>query len=233
MGRNARLKKQRRIQRNQEAWDQFLKPGYLTEIRQMILASGATADSCICATKVLCQIGESLGLRVKPLVVEAYVYNAAFVMHFANYGFDVDEKVMAEIAERGGRYVAVGCRQDPDRVPEEGKWLGHLVAVVFPPRDVQARPHVVDISMDQAHRPEKGLLLQEAITFPIPSKRFLTGNEDAIGLTDVGGVKMCIAYKAYPGVTDYEVSPDWQRDYEAKAHDSVPLDGLPQETPDV
>jgi hypothetical protein len=230
VGRNARLKRERKLKRVREGWDQFLHPSYLAEIRKMILSSGTTPDSCICGTKVLCQIGASLDLRVEPLVVEAYIYNAGFVLHFANNDFNITEADMKKIVEGGGRFVVLGRRIEPQEPPKPGKWAGHLVAVVHPPKGVNEQPRVVDISIDQAHHPENGLLLQEPAIFPVV-KGFLSGANSAIGLTEVGGVQMCMIYKAHPDDTSYEASPDWQRDYEAKAHDGVPIDRLPEKTP--
>jgi len=230
MGHASRFKKERKLKRARESWDQLLHPSYLAEIRQMILSSGATPDSCICCTKVLCQIGASLDLRVEPLTVETYIYNAAFVMHFANNGFDISTSDMVKIAERGGRYIVLGSRAKEDRKAKPGKWPGHLVAVVYPPKDVQEQPRVVDISLDQAHRPKKGIYLQEPVIFPVV-KGFLAGTDEAIGLIEVGGAQMCMIYKGYPEVTDYEASPDWQRNYEARAHDKISLEELKDEEP--
>jgi hypothetical protein len=231
MGRKAQLKKQRKLARLRESWDHFLSIGFLSEVRKLILTSGATPDSCIGSTKVLCQLGESFGLRVEPLVVEAYVYNSAFVMHFANHGFDITPADVERIGGEGGFYIVLGSRREEDKSDDPKEWNGHLVAVVYPPKGLYETPHVIDISLDQAHRPARGLLLQEPVVFPIPSKRFLSGEEDAIGLTEVRGIKMCMAYKSHPDAKDYEISPDWQRDYEARVHDNVDFDELPNVVP--
>jgi len=224
MGRKARLKQERKLQAKQEAWDHFRGPMFLREVRRMILSSGAQADSCICSVKVLCQLGESLGVRVEPLTVEAYVYNQIFVDFFAEQGFNPTTEDFKRLGEAGGRFIVLGSRESRDAV--EGKWQGHLVAIAHPPKGVNDVPYVLDISIDQAHRPQKKLMLQDPVCFPIPSKRFLTGEQDAVGLTESAGTKMCMVYRAHPAITDYEVSPDWQRDYAAKTHKNVAFDDL-------
>jgi len=227
VGRKAKLKKQRREERRKaidEVWRYFTSRYFLTQVRKMILDSGASADSCICCTKVLMQIGESLCLNVQPLVVEANVFNPVFAKHVVKHGLNPSEEEMKRLGEAGGRFVVLGARED--REAGANKWPGHLVLLASAKGK---SPVVIDLSIDQAHRPKKDILITEPVVFGVPDG-FTRGEYCAVGQvgTEVGA--LCFVYRAFPEDKSYEVSPDWQRDYAAKAHDGVPVDGLPSLT---
>ena len=230
MGRNARLKRERREKRQQEldeAWAYFTSRHFLREVRRMILDSGALASSCICCTKVLCQIGESLGLDVRPLVVETSVFNPVFTEHIEKNGLDPSDDEMREMGEKGGRFVVLGARDE--REPSgPNMWPGHLVALM------QAKgkpPTVIDLSIDQANRLKKDILITEPVVFGVPSE-FAKGTVLAQGIVGTKAGKICFVYRAFPDDKSYEVSPDWNRDYAARAHDKIDLGDIPEKTPE-
>jgi len=227
MGRNSRRKRERRQARREslnEAWAYFTSRTFLKEIRRMILDSGARADSCICCTKVLTQVGASLELKVRPLVVETTVYNPPFAEWIEKNGLDPSEEEMHRLGEAGGRFVVLGAREE--RTPEPNKWPGHLVCLV----EASGKPTtVVDLSIDQANRPKKDINITEPLIFGVPTD-FVDGTGCAIGHTGTKAGPICFVYRAFPDDKSYEVSPDWKRDYGAKAHDGVPIERLTLET---
>ncbi len=229
MGRNARAKRERREKRRQqlnEAWSYFTSRHFLREVRRMILDSGALASSCICCTKVLCQLGENLGLDVQPLVVETAIYNPVFTEFIEKNGLDPSDEEMREMGEKGGRFVVLGAR-DVREPSGPNSWPGHLIALM---RAKGKPPTVIDLSIDQANRPKKDILITEPVIFGVPVG-FAKGTFVAQGIAGTEAGKICFVYRAFPNDTSYEASPDWQRDYGAKAHDKIDLGDLPEKTP--
>jgi hypothetical protein len=228
MGRKARLKRERREKRKadlDEAWGYFTSRSFLKEVRRMVLDSGATPDSCIACTKVLCELGKDLGLEIGPMVVETSIYNPVFADYIEQHGLDPSAEDMMRLGSAGGRFVVLGSRLD--REPEPNKWPGHLVAVMR----AKGKPTtVIDLSIDQANRPKKDINIVDPQVFGVPSD-FDGGTFVAIGFTDTKVGKICLVYRAVPDDKSYEDSPDWQRDYQARGHDKIEFEGLPEKTP--
>lgn len=222
MGRAARIKKQQRQAELRTRWREFIGTEFLRAVRAHILASGAQSDSCICSTKVVIQLAEQFNLRAEPLVVEASVFNPVFADHFQQHGIGVDEDTMRRLGESGGRFVVLGCRADREPAGPN-KWPGHLVAVVHPPAGLaNATPHIIDLSIDQAHRPNKSIVVEEPIAFPTPDQDFLQGKSVSIGYVKTSAGLLCFLYRAYPEDHSYDVSPDWQRSYVAGPESGQP-----------
>lgn len=229
MGRKSREKKERRQKRREtrnEAWAYFTSRGFLREVRNMILDSGVKAESCICCTKVLCQLGRGLGLKVDPLVVEASIYNPVFAAHIEKHGLDPTDEQMRKMGEAGGRFVVLGSRRERKVTPD--KWPGHLVALM---RAEGKPPTVIDLSIGQAHRPQKDINITDPLVFGVPDG-FVSGSFVATGYLGTKAGKICFVYRAVQGDKSYEVSPDWQRDYGASTHDKIDLGELPEKTPE-
>jgi len=229
MGRKARLKRDRREKRIadlNEAWGYFTSRSFLSEVRRLVLDSGAAPDSCICCTKVLCELGKDLGLEVHPMVVETTVYNPIFASHIEKHGLDPSAEEMMQMGKDGGRFVTIGSRLD--REPEPGKWPGHLVAVMR----AKGKPiTIIDISIDQANRPKKDINITDPLVFGVPDG-FVEGTFVAVGYAGTSAGKICFVYHAVPEDKSYEDSPDWQRDYGARGHDKIEFEGLPEKTPE-
>jgi hypothetical protein len=229
MGRKARLKRERRQKRIDdlnEAWGYFTSRSFLSEVRRMILDSGTDPSSCIACTKVLCQLGEDLGVDISPIVVETSVYNPTFAEYIEKNGLDPTAEEMMRLGRAGGRFVVLGSRLD--REPEPDKWPGHLVALM----KAKGKPTtVIDLSIDQANRPKKDINITDPVVFGVPDG-FVDGSYVAVGYAGTSAGKICFVYHAIPEDTSYEESPDWQRDYGARTYDKIDFGGLPEKTPE-
>lgn len=218
MGRKGRLKLERRLARRQsinDAWGFFTSRRNLFQIRKMILDSGAKVNSCICCTKVLVELGEATGLDIRPLTVETTVFNPVFADFIEKKGLDPTEEDMHAMGKAGGRFVVIGSRRDGDAEP--GCWPGHLVAVM---RAAGKTPVVIDLTIDQANRPNKDIHITDPLVFGVPSG-FLMGRAIATGFYPTKAGKICFVYRAIPNDTTYEASPDWQRDYGARTINKI------------
>ena len=227
MGRNARLKKQRREEERRkinEAWGFFTSRGFLNQVRKMILDSGASVNSCICCTKVFVQLANTVGLNAIPLTVEASVFNPVFADWIEVNGLDPSDEDMVRMGEKGGRFVVLGAR-DERQPKDSNSWPGHLVAVI----SAKGKPTtVIDLTIDQANRPKKDILIRDPLVFGVPDN-FTDGGVVATGFMGTKAGKIAFVYRAFPEDTSYEVSPDWQRDYAAKTHDKIEIEEPKQE----
>ena len=228
MGRNARLKKARQEKRQQsldDAWRFFTSRGFLKQVRQMMLDAGTNINSCIACTKILVELGVTVGLDIRPLTVEASVFNPIFTEHIKEHGIDPDEDDMVRLGEAGGRFVVLGARDD--REPKPGMWPGHMVAVMR----AKGKPTtVIDLSIDQAHRPKKDINIIDPLVFGVP-EGFVQGSAVATGICVTSAGQICFIYRAFPGDTSFEAAPDWQRDYGAKTHDKIEIETPPSDGP--
>jgi len=219
MGRNARLKRERREKRRKslnEAWLFFTSRGFLKQVRQMILDAGANVNSCIACTKILVELGTTVGLDIRPLTVEASVFNPVFTEHIKEHGIDPEEDDMVRLGEAGGRFVVLGARDE--REPNgPGMWPGHMVAVMR----AKGKPvTVIDLSIDQASRPKKDINIVDPLVFGVPDE-FTQGTSVATGIYGTKVGQICFIYRGFPEDTSYEAAPDWQRSYEARTHDKI------------
>jgi hypothetical protein len=82
--------------------------------------------------------------------------------------------------------------------PEPGKWPGHLVTVL-------GGQVLIDLTLDQADRPQHGILLPMPILAPCDPD-FLAGQARVAGI--VGGCR--VVYEARPGDRSFERSNDWR-----------------------
>ena len=225
MGRNSRVKKLRRAQRQHslnEAWGYFTSRHFLRQIRRMMLDAGAAHNSCVAACKVYCQIAETVGLDARPLTVETSVFNPVFAEFIKQHGLDPSEEQMREMGEQGGRYVVLGARDEGDEgdegeTPSESNWSGHLVAILSANG---RRPVVVDLTIDQANRPDKDILIPDPIVFEAPPG-FVDGVGVATGYCVTPAGLNAMVYRAFPEDISFESSPEWQLDYAARAHDKI------------
>jgi hypothetical protein len=225
MGRKSKLKHARKEKRQRsldEAWDFFTSRKFLWQVRKMILDSGAKISSCICCTKVYSELAATVGLEVRPLTVEASVFNPVFAAHIEKSGLDPTDAEMKTLGEAGGRFVVLGARDDD--VAEPGMWPGHLVAVLR----ARGKPTtIVDLSIDQASRPAKDIVVTDPLVFGVPDD-FVLGKSVATGFVGTKAGKICLVYRAFPEDMSFEASPDWRRDYGAKTHDKIEV--IPPET---
>ena len=210
MGKGARLKRERKRRWQLGRLEGFVDPPFLLDVRRKILESGARRDSCILSTKIVCELAQQFGLRAKPLTVETTMLNAPAAEIYLRRGGVLAGAAWDEIAEAKGHLVILGWREDP--VEDEGMWAGHLVAHVDCPG---TNGYVIDLSADQGHRPEKGILVPGPICFPLEQPGFLRGNTAPKLRADNGSL---VGYDAHPEDRSYEDSKDWSRPAPINVH---------------
>lgn len=149
-------------------------------------------DSCVATTRAMIDACEALGWEARPLPVTLNIYNARILDLLDMYGYpelsELPADVAQEWAKEGAAFVGVGYGDSDDNV-------GHLVTLV-------ETTWLVDASLDQAHRPHKGIVLDEPLVMPIErytSDTFSFINDDGVVLR----------YDAEPADTRYLASPDW------------------------
>jgi hypothetical protein len=159
---------------------------------------------CVAAARLACDVlGDCYHMRVRPLVVEAHVFNPVITAKLTAKGRAPSsaEECQQWGAEGGwsesGWWITIGCRQDRDVV--SGGWPGHLVAVVN-------ETCLLDLALVQASRPHKGIRLAPLVAGV--NAAFLAGNEGAVAVWVVNGCQ--VEYQAYPHDTSYRAFPAWQ-----------------------
>jgi hypothetical protein len=222
MGRNARLKKERRRERQRllnEAWSFFTSRGFLNNVRKMIHDAGADVSSSLCCTKVLVELGCDVGLDIRPLVVETSIFNPVFTKWIEKNGLNPSSEEMKSMGEEGGRYVVLGPRNDSQPRKEE-TWPGHLVAIMR----AKGKPTtVLDLTVDRANRPLKDIQIDGPIVFGAPED-FAAGESVASGIYPTKVGKICFVYRAFPDDRGFEDHPEWKKSYGAKTHDKIDIE---------
>lgn len=208
MGKNARLKRERRAARRRTSAAFLTDPDIVRAMRRAILGSGASRDSCICSTKIFVQTARVIGSTARPMTVEACALNPVATEWFREHGWDSDptRDELRELGKRGGYFLVLGARGEAPSGPNA--WPGHLVAIT------EGATHLVDVSIDQAHRPQRGVSMTGPLVLPIERtmrEAFLAGKNE-LTLEREDGVTLI--YHAHPDDQSFTTSPDWQRDYD-------------------
>jgi len=199
-------KKQRQQVQQLTRWDKFLAISRLREIREQILAA-SRPDSCIRSTKILCQLGELLDIRVEPFVVEANIFNPPFAEEIIKYAWEIPKEILATFNEETHWHGVIGSRCPEEREPNKvDGWPGHLVAIVYTPKN----PYLVDLSIDQMNRPKRGVSITEPFVYELSESGFLEGEKE-IGATHNDCVFL---YRPVPEDRSFETAPDWIRDFD-------------------
>jgi hypothetical protein len=229
VGRNAKLKKKRREKRRREineSWPYFTSRRFLGEVQRLYRDSGANPESSVGCVKVLQEIGDEVGLTIKPISVEVTVYNPTFAAHIEEHGLNPSPEEVHRLGEAGGRYVVLGSRGQKQK--DEDNWRGYLVALLTASNKP---PTVIDISIGQATRLADGIVCDRPLVFGIP-EGFFKGTHCTVGFEPGPNGKICFVYRALPDDTGFESTVDWLRDYGAKAHDKIDFGDMPEETPE-
>ncbi len=150
-------------------------------------------DCCIAATAILIDVLDYFRLTAWPLSVIATVYNPVMTERILREGMPTLEEAERDWIPNGCYALAVGAGD-----PEPGKWAGHLVANL-------ADQVLIDLTLDQADRPQHGIVLPMPIIAPFPPE-FLTEDGQLAGL--VNGCR--VVYEARPSDRSFEHSNDWR-----------------------
>lgn len=173
-----------RDERARAAMDRLLEvvPPIMREI-------GYSQRTCVLQTRIATVVLREQGVRARPLACDLLVGNAAWLRLMGELGRypNVNEF-------RGEEWTVGVAAENPD--PAVPGYNGHVVTVV-------EEAHVLDLTVDQASRPQKGIVLTP-VRWIAPGG-FLTG--EAPALFDVGGC--LVKYDARPRDEDFMRAPDW------------------------
>jgi hypothetical protein len=150
-------------------------------------------DCCIPATAILCDVLDYFKLPAKPLSVIACIYNPLMTERLEREGMPTREEAERDWFPQGCYSIGVGLGER-----EPGKWPGHLVALL-------AGKVLVDLTLDQAERPEHNVILPVPIIAAVGAD-FLEPGNVARGL--VNGCR--VDYVARPEDRSFERSNDWK-----------------------
>jgi hypothetical protein len=139
-------------------------------------------DCCIAATAILNEVLDYFKLTARPLSAIATVFNPVMSERIAQEGMPTLEEAGRNWFPKGCYSLAVGAGD-----PDPGKWPGHLVAVL-------GGRVLIDLTLDQANRPQHGIVLPVPIIAPCDAE-FLAGQAVVAGI--VGGCR--VVYEARPG----------------------------------
>ena len=123
---------------------------------EMRIGSLYRPDCCIAATAILIDVLDYFRLNARPLSVIATVFNPAMSERIEREGMPTLEEAERDWFPYGCYSLAVGVGD-----PEAGKWPGHLVANL-------ADRVLIDLTLDQADRPQHGIVLPMPIIAPFP-----------------------------------------------------------------
>lgn len=208
--------------------DDLHKQDVLNRSRQAIIATGLLPTCCIASAAVWIGVLKHFGFKPQPVSVVLDVLNPPFNDFFERLGrLPEDAAEMDALAEQGGYIVGLGHPKKSDTAygaidPKTNSWSGHLIVAVRP-RGVEGTGYIVDLSIPQAHRPHKGIILPQPLVIPTPAeelRKFIDGGQAR------GKVGKCLlVYRSVPGDATYHVSPDWT---DRKVRWSVLVDELTQ-----
>jgi hypothetical protein len=150
-------------------------------------------DCCIAATAILIDVLDYFKLTAKPLSVIATVFNPRMSERIAQEGMPTLEEAERDWFPKGCYSLAVGAGD-----PQPGKWPGHLVSVL-------GRQVLIDLTLDQANRPQYGIVLPMPLIAPYHPD-FLAGEAQVAGI--VSGCR--VIYEARSGDRSFERSNDWR-----------------------
>lgn len=168
------------------------------------LAKEFNPDCCIAASRIGLDVLRYFGVHAEPIVVELLVVNAAFGRKLFEYSRTHTEQPPADVAlswqtdEVGGWAILVGSEQGAVKfsvgTPGFG---GHVVLLV------EGR-WLLDLSIQQANRPEKHINLPNAILTEV---RRQWPNDGSLALVQENGC--VLSYRPKESPEDLTTTPDW------------------------
>lgn len=150
-------------------------------------------DTCILSTAIAIDVLKALGIACRPLSVEAIIGNRPFGERVLSEGFSF--KANDPWWQSSGAY-SIGFGFSQEALP--GKTIGHLVSL--------SENHILDLTLDQADRPTKGIHTNPSLISIGDERRFLEGEAIACWHQDT-----FLFYRAKPLDRFYESAPDWTR----------------------
>lgn len=177
---------------------------YADIARQVMLDRGWRVNTCIAATRVTINVLGAFGIAARPFCTSACVYSPEWVRLRNRLG---REPSIEEQIAGGAWSVGLGLPDPPEgaeeiNAPEEGDtgYNGHLVALVADDA------LLLDASIDQAARPERGIVIPPEVNFMAATPEFVEGREPIVGENNLGAV---VVYRRREDPPDWEIAPDW------------------------
>jgi hypothetical protein len=160
------------------------------------------ADSCISSTKILVKLARALGLKAEPQSVVGEVFNPAMARWLDEHSWDPPNTRAEQerLAKIGGRFLVVGYEDHPDAHKEDGRWNGHLVAVV-------EGQWMFDLTFDQFHRPQKSIPVLGPLVVPWTPEGTAQKRDDGVAM------RFFPRGEESSQTREYETAPDWTRRY--------------------
>ena len=151
-----------------------------------------SGGACLNMTAVTLELARRFKVKAAPLSVSFEARNAAYEDFVARFG-----RAPTTTDNVEGAWAVIGGCAKPK--VENGAWQGHLVAIL------DGR-WIVDLSIGQAYRPERGIHMPSVLVGPV-SNKFLRGEERASTSNDVGAT---LHYAAVLGDRSYLNLPGFQ-----------------------
>jgi hypothetical protein len=155
-------------------------------------------SSCIASTRVALDFLRELGIRAYPMAVRVVIANKPMARRWQAGQFGRDQQEGLRWLAEDGSYSS-GLGYAPEHYDPAREWAGHLVCVVDRPQCAV----VLDISLDQASRPQHGVHLRPHVF--ITSRDWLAG--ETAHREEVDG--SLLSYKVDLQNKRYLRWPDW------------------------
>jgi hypothetical protein len=152
-------------------------------------------DSCINSTRVLFDVYRAAGIPADAVSVRARIYSPGFVERAHREGRMpvTPEELQSWTSEPGVWSVGIGYGINHGKQ----KWPGHLV--------LRSGSHLIDATIDQANRPQHGIVMPAMLLLAQVPEAFWRGEEPfAAEINDCQTV-----YEARPNDNSYLGSPAW------------------------
>lgn len=182
----------------------FTGEDYVTigaRIRQQILAH-YLRDSCVATARATVDALKQAGVDVFPLSVRVYIVNEPVQQFSLEHGYFPE--VGTDDYPPDGYGIGLGVTPStPDA------WAGHVVVVA-------ERKWLLDFSIDQANRPDYGIVLDPLVA-PV-TERWIRGKE--MMLLHRGPAYLY--YQTLPGDKGFKASPNWEGESMPHVHLAKP-----------
>jgi hypothetical protein len=190
--------RRRREEMNQLPRNEVLA-GLTVVARPIMLDGHVRPDSCIAMTAVAVEVMRYFGYDANPLNVEVLIVNRAWREALERGEFDPTVKLPDALFEAGAYGLGLGVEsQRLEKLARGEEAGGHVVAVVD--------RYLVDLSLDQASRPQHGIDLAPRI---FEFDGVVTPEERAWTYALNDGACF-VEYKLRPDIQTWRDSPDWR-----------------------
>lgn len=154
-------------------------------------------DICVLSTRLGYDVLRYFGVESRPVVVRALAFNPAAVAWIDEHGLDLSDEQKEEYDASGAWVVAID--EEDHGIP--GRFPGHLVL------HVPSERALVDLSLAQFARPNRGIVLPDAHIFDVPEDFFRDNGQVVYSLD--GGGKLIYGYRKR-AARDFRSSGDWR-----------------------